>query len=253
MKNKFLKIAITGLMFFVGGYSNIVNANVVTIGLNSLNNFTPDFVQAGTGPFNSLGNSGNGTTFNQAQFGALNGTTSTTDASRDSATFKLSVDSLAAFTSGENFQYLFESGAGARGIGIKYGENNILSFGSRQDPYFNVLSLDVTSLIGTSFDIVASLSLDGNLMNFFAGDLFDQLKISTNFVDWDGGGAGGFGDHVSHSLFGNNNAGQSFTAGTLSNFSYYNNVVVVPEPTPIALLGLSLVLIGYRRRQMKSA
>lgn len=253
MKFKLLKVAITGFTLCVGGCLNLAHAT--SIRLFDIGNLTADFSQANTGNFTNIPGGGNGgKTFDFADFGTLNGTASTMDASMDSVTFKLSVTDLIAF-SGTNNQTFMESGATTNGIGIFYQANNLITFASRYNGgLINKVSLDASSLINQSFDIVASLSLESNYMNLFVGDLLsDQVALITPFLDWTGTNDGGFGK-----TSGNSNVmgvtGNNFTSGTLSNFNFYNSVVVqIPEPAPIALLGLSLVLVGYRRRQIKSA
>jgi len=242
MKIKLLNRSIVGLVFFVGGFVNVANAGLITSSLGNLNSLEADFNQTDTGSFSS---------FDETGFGALNGTTSTFDASIDSATFKLSLMDLSAFT-GTKDQYLFESGGGESGIGIVYQAGNLITFAQRTNNPLNTLSLDVTSMIGQSFDIVASLSFDDNFMRLFVGEsLFGELAIDTSSYDWDGGNAGAFGTLSGGSVM--DTTGIAFNSGTLSDFNYYHDIVVdVPEPTTFAIFAFGIAGLALRRLKENS-
>jgi hypothetical protein len=245
MKIKLLKGSMIGLVFFVSGFVNVANAGFITSSLGNLNSLTADYNQTGTGLFPS---------FNTTGFGALNGTGTTSDATNDSATFKLSLANLSAFT-GTTDQYLFESGGVGHGIGIVYQAGNLITFAQRTYNPLNTLSLDVTSMIGQSFDIVASLSFDDNFMRLFVGgSLFGELAIGTSSNDWDGGNGGAFGTLNSSSVMGT--SGIAFASGTLSDFNYYHDIVVdasvVPAPSTLAIFALGIIGLASRRFKEKS-
>ena len=240
MEFKFFKVAMTGLTFFVGGFVNLANAGLITSSLGNLSSLTADYNQTAIGSFSS---------FNAASFGALNGTGTTSDASNDSATFKLSLTNLSAFT-GTTDQYLFESGGESHGIGIVYQSGNLITFAQRTVNPLNTLSLDVTTMIGQDFDIVASLSLDGNFMRLFVGEnLFGELAIGMSSNDWAGSSGSAFGQGNSNLVM--NAAGVDFASGGLSDFNYYHDIVVdasvVPEPSTLAIFALGMLSLASRR------
>lgn len=245
MKFKFFKVAMTGLTFFVGGFVNLANAGLITSSLGNLSSLTADYNQTAIGSFSS---------FNAASFGALNGTGTTSDASNDSATFKLSLTNLSAFT-GTTDQYLFESGGAGHGIGIVYQSGNLITFAQRTGNPLNTLSLDVTTMIGQDFDIVASLSLVGNFMRLFVGEnLFGELAIGMSSNDWDGSNGGAFGQGNSSLVM--NAAGVDFASGGLSDFNYYHDIVVdasvVPEPSTLSIFALGMLGLVSRRFMKQS-
>ncbi|WP_259367983.1 PEP-CTERM sorting domain-containing protein [Colwellia sp. BRX8-9] len=241
MKFKLLKAAITGATLLVTGFAN---AGLIT-NLDGLNGLTADYTKATVG--NLTGIPGGSNSFNRADFGT------SSDASKDSATFKLNVESLTAFTGNNKFQYLFESGGAGNGIGIYYNAANEITFSQRTGARINTISLDVTSLIGQSFDIVASLSLDDNLMRMFIGEnIFSEQALITGSNDWDGGNGGAFGKDNS-SLVSENNTGRAFASGGLSGFAYYHDTVVdVPEPTTLAIFALGIMGLAVRRFKKQS-
>lgn len=243
MKFKLLKAAITGATLLVTGFAN---AGLIT-NLDGLNSLTADYSKANTGNLSGIAGGTRGWSFNGADFGT------SSDASKDSATFKLNVESLTAFTGNNKFQYLFESGGAGNGIGIYYNAANEITFSQRTGTRINTISLDVTSLIGQSFDIVASLSLDDNLMRMFIGEnIFSEQALITGSNDWDGGNGGAFGKDNS-SLVSENNTGRAFASGGLSGFAYYHDTVVdVPEPTTLAIFALGIMGLAVRRFKKQS-
>jgi len=245
---KFLNMALVGMTLAVSCLTNVANAGPITTNPANLDNLMADYSQAATGNFSGLTGGKNNATFNGADFGALNGTATTTNASRDSATFKLSVDNLLGFTGNSDFQYLFESGGQGDGIGLYYTADNQMVFSQRTKSVINTVSLDVTSLIGESFDIVASLSLDDNVMRIFIGEnMFAEQELLDGSVDWSGGNGGAFGK-ANSSLVSGNNTGRNFNSGDLSGFAYYHDVVVdVPEPTTLAIFALGIMGLAARR------
>jgi hypothetical protein len=242
MKFKLLKAAVTGATLLITGFAN---AGLIT-NLDGLNGLTADYTKATVGNLTGIPG-GSGSSFNKADFGT------SSDASLDSATFKLNVESLTAFTGNSKFQYLFESGGSGNGIGIYYNTANEITFKQRTGSKINTISLDVTSLIGQSFDIVASLSLDDNLMRMFIGEnIFSEQALITGSTDWDGGNGGAFGKDNS-SLVTGNSTGRVFASGELSEFAYYHDTVVdVPEPTTLAIFSLGIMGLALRRSKKQS-
>jgi hypothetical protein len=242
MKFKLLKAAVTGATLLITGFAN---AGLIT-NLDGLNGLTADYTKATVGNLTGIPG-GSGSSFNKADFGT------SSDASLDSATFKLNVESLTAFTGNSKFQYLFESGGSGNGIGIYYNTANEITFKQRTGSKINTISLDVTSLIGQSFDIVASLSLDDNLMRMFIGEnIFSEQALITGSTDWDGGNGGAFGKDNS-SLVTGNSTGRTFASGELSEFAYYHDTVVdVPEPTTLAIFSLGIMGLALRRSKKQS-
>jgi len=172
MKFKLLKAAMAGATLLVTGFAH---AGLIT-NLDGLNGLTADYTKATVG--NLTGIPGGGSSFNEADFGTSG------DASKDSASFKLSVAGLTAFTGDNKFQYLFESGGSGNGIGIYYNADNEISFSQRTGRRINTISLDVTSLMGQNFDIVASISMDDNLMRMFIGEnIFAEQALITGSND----------------------------------------------------------------------
>jgi hypothetical protein len=242
MKFKLLKAAITGATLLVTGFAN---AGLITTNLDGLNSLTADLTQTTIGTIN---------TFQNRDFLALNGTNTTSDASTDSATFKLSLSNLSAW-SGSNDQYLFESGGATHGIGIVYQENNIFTFAQRTNGnLFQTISLDASSLIGESFDIIASISLDDNFMRLFVGsEIFGEAFISSSANKWAGGDNGAFGMLNSSSVMGRSATDSNFSSGVLTEFNYYHDIVVdVPEPTTLAIFALGIMGLAARRFKKQS-
>jgi hypothetical protein len=244
MKFKLLKAAVTGATLLITGFAN---AGLIT-NLDGLNGLTADYTKATVGNLTGIPGGNGGSSFNNANFGT------SSDASSDSATFKLNVESLTAFTGDSKFQYLFESGGSGKGIGIYYNTANEITFKQRTGPIINTISLDVTSLIGQSFDIVASLSLDDNLMRMFIGEnIFSEQALIAGSTDWDGGNGGAFGKDNSTLVSGSNNTGRAFASGELSGFAYYHDTVVdVPEPTTLAIFSLGIMGLALRRSKKQS-
>jgi hypothetical protein len=240
-------LVVTFLAF--SSLNNIANASPIKANINSLENLTADYSQNDVGNFSNLTGGKNQWSFHGADFSGLNGTSSTSDASQDSATFKLTVENLAAFSGGSNHQYLFESGGKGNGIGVFYNENNEIVFSQRTQSLINTVSIDATSLIGSSFDIVATISFEDDLMNLFVGDsLFSQTTLLSGSNDWSGGNGGAFGKNNS-SLVSGNGTGRAFNNGQVKDFSYFHDVVVsVPEPSSIAILALAVIGLAFRKK-----
>jgi len=241
MKFKLLKAAMAGATLLVTGFAH---AGLIT-NLDGLNGLTADYTKATVG--NLTGIPGGGSSFNEADFGTSG------DASKDSASFKLSVAGLTAFTGDNKFQYLFESGGSGNGIGIYYNADNEISFSQRTGRRINTISLDVTSLMGQNFDIVASISMDDNLMRMFIGEnIFAEQALITGSNDWDGSNGGAFGKNNS-SLVSGNGTGRAFASGELSGFAYYHDTVVdVPEPTTLAIFALGIMGLAARKFKKQS-
>jgi hypothetical protein len=238
------------ILWFLGSCSlyNIANAGPIKANINNLDTLIADYSQSEAGQFSSITGGRDGQTFHEADFNNLNGTLTTSDASTDSATFKLTVENLVGFSGNSKHQYLFESGGKGNGIGIFYNENNELVFSQRTQELINTVSIDASSLIGSSFDIVASISFEDNLMRLIIDDnLYAETALLSGSNDWSGRNGGAFGQG-NNSLVSGNGSGRLFNSGQVADFSYFHDVVVfMPEPSSIAILALAIIGLAFRR------
>jgi len=224
------------------------NAGLIT-NLAGAGKLTGDYNQETAGSLAGMTGGSSVNSFNGADFGA------STDASRDNATFKVSIDNLTANTTAGN-QFLFEFGGTGTGIALWYNASNEITFAHKQgSTTYNEISFDVSSLFGEYIDIYASISLDDNLMSLFIGDepnfFSKQINASGNLGDWDGSNGGAFG--VNNGSF---VSGAAFTSGGTSTFKYYHDtfvdVAAVPEPTTLAIFALGVMGLAARRFKKQS-
>jgi len=224
------------------------NAGLIT-DLAGIGQFAADYNQAHVGSLTGMTGGTSVNSFNGADFGA------SSDASKDNATFKVSIDNLTANTTADN-QFLFEFGGIGTGIALWYNASNEITFAHKQgSTTYNEISFDVSSLFGETFDIYASISLDDNLMSLFIGDepnfFSKQINAVGNLGDWDGSNGGAFG--VNNGSF---VSGVAFTSGSTDSFKYYHDtfvdVAAVPEPTTHAIFALGVMGLAARRFKKQS-
>jgi hypothetical protein len=223
-------------------FSCLADAGPIKANIDNLDTLIADYSQNTAGQFSSITGGRNGKTFHEADFNNFNGTSTTSDASKDSATFKLTIENLIGFSGNSKHQYLFESGGKGNGIGVFYNENNELVFSQRTQALINTVSIDVSSLIGSSFDVVASISFEDDLMRLIVDDnLYTETTLLSGTNDWSGRNGGAFGQ-TNSSLVSGNGSGRSFNSGQVADFSYFHDVVVfVPEPSSVAVLALAII------------
>ncbi len=245
---KFCSTVLIMTLFVISCFKSEVYAGPIKTNMTDIGALTADYYQNVAGKLSGITGGNKGATFHKADFGSLNGTSTTSDASRDSATFMFTVENLTQFSGNNKYQYLFESGGSGNGIGIYYNDQNEIVFSQRTKDFINTVNIDATSLIGGSFDIVASISLDEGFMRLFVGDsLFEEKTLLDGSVDWSGNNGGAFGQ-TNSSLVSGNQTGRAFNNGQVSDFSYYHDVVVfVPEPTSLALIALIIIALAFRR------
>ncbi len=247
-KMKFINTVLVVTFLAFSSLNNIAHAGPIKTNINNVDNLTADYSQSNAGNFSGITGGYNGWSFNGADFGGLNGTSTTSDASKDSATFKFTVENLAGFIGDSKHQYLFEAGGRVNGIGVYYNDNNEIVFSQRTQSLINTISVDASSLIGSSFDIVATISFEDDLMRLFVDDNYVETSLLSGSNDWSGRNGGAFGQNNS-SLVSGNGTGRAFSSGQVADFSYFHDVVVfVPEPSSIALLGLAIIALAFRRK-----
>ncbi len=246
---KFINTVLVVMFLAFSSLNNIALAGPIKTNINTLDNMTADYSQNAAGNFSGLTGGRNQWSFHEADFGSLNGTSATNDASRDSATFTLTVENLTDFTGDSRHQYLFESGGRGNGLGVYYNENNEIVFSQRTQQLINTVSIDATSLLGTSFDIIATISFEDELMRLIVDDsLYAETNLLSGSNDWSGGNGGAFGQNNA-SLVSGNGTGRAFNNGQVSGFNYFHDVVVVvPEPISIAILALGVIALAFRRK-----
>jgi len=245
---KFINTVLVVTFLAFSSLNNIANAGPIKANINNLDTLIADYSQSNAGNLSNITGGRNGWSFHQANFGSLNGTLSTSDASKDNATFKLTVENLTAFSGNSKHQYLFESGGSGNGIGIFYNDDNEIVFSQRTQELINTVSIDASSLIGNSFDIIATISFEDDLMRLIVDDnLYVETTLLSGSNDWSGGNGGAFGQN-NNSLVSGGGSGRLFNSGQVADFSYFHDVVVfVPEPSSIAILALTIIGLAFRR------